>query len=110
MDRYLIRTVRIARKAEVSRSRLQPRTQPPTGIIRETVKVDSEGKAEGVLIDSLPWWVSRILRRTQGGPSGAKGFEQPRNWNFTTTTFRVYVEDSTRFHTNQSTYGYTLLR
>ena len=60
--------VRIARKAEISRSRRQPRTQPPTDIIREMVKVDSEGKAEGLLIDSLPWWVSRILRRTQGGP------------------------------------------
>ena len=68
MDRYLIRTVRIARKAEISRSRRQPQTQPPTDIIREMVKVDSEGKAEGVLIDSLPWWGSRILRRTQGGP------------------------------------------
>ena len=54
MDRYLIRTVRIARKAEISRSRRQPQTQPPTDIIREMVKVDSEGKAEGVLIDSLP--------------------------------------------------------
>jgi hypothetical protein len=109
MDCYLIRKVRKVRKAEISQSRRQPRAQPPTDIIREMARVDSEGKAEGVLVDSLPWWVSRIL----GGLNEdlrAKGFQQPRNWNFTTTTLRVYIEDSTRFRTNWSTYGYATLR